>query len=168
MSLPAHSSQELPRRKHVVTQERSRVIQETANPFVDEDEDDDRPEPAQASTAYTPVWNQTNPPVVQSFSASPRDAKAGKTKDKKSKKGKKARVFNLEAEQEQMKVDIAEAAMAATNLMNTLQTINRERERISENQLALQRFETCKQLRRKILRYVSVDISCLPSAPQSS
>jgi hypothetical protein len=54
-----------------------------------------------------------------------------------------------------MKVDIAEAAMAATNLVNTLQSINRERERISENRIAVQRFETCKNLRRKILRYVS-------------
>ncbi len=53
-----------------------------------------------------------------------------------------------------MKSHIAEALIAATNLTNTLQTINRERERISENQLALQRFEACKQLRRKILRYI--------------
>lgn len=53
-----------------------------------------------------------------------------------------------------MKSHIAEALIAATNLVNTLQTINRERERISENATALQRFEACKQLRRKILRYI--------------
>jgi hypothetical protein len=54
-----------------------------------------------------------------------------------------------------MKVTIAESSMAATDLMNALQSINRERERISENRVAVQRFETCKQLRRKVLRYVS-------------
>jgi len=54
-----------------------------------------------------------------------------------------------------MKANIAEASIAATNLGNTLQSINREKERISDNQMAVQRFEACKKLRRKILRYVS-------------
>jgi hypothetical protein len=75
-------------------------------------------------------------------------------KKKKDKKSKKSKPFNLEAEKDQMTRHIAEASIAATNLTNTLQTINRERERISENQLAVQRFEACKQLRRKILRYI--------------
>jgi hypothetical protein len=75
-----------------------------------------------------------------------------KKKDKKSKKSSKP--FNLAAEQEQMKAHLAEASMAATNLTNTLQIINRERERISDNQIAVLRFESCKQLRRKILRYI--------------
>lgn len=56
-----------------------------------------------------------------------------------------------------MKVVIAESSMAATDLNNALQSINREKERISENALAVQRFETCKQLRRKVLRYVSIE-----------
>lgn len=66
-----------------------------------------------------------------------------------------------------MKVTIAEASMAATNLSNALQSIDRERERISENPAAVAHFETCKQLRRKILRYVStrcprcVSVLCL-------
>lgn len=54
-----------------------------------------------------------------------------------------------------MKEHIAEASIASTNLINTLQSINREHERISDNKMALQRFENAKQLRRKILRYVS-------------
>lgn len=61
-----------------------------------------------------------------------------------------------------MKSHIAEASMAATDLINTLQTINREKERISENQTAVQRFETCKQLRRKILRYVRPPQTSMP------
>lgn len=55
-----------------------------------------------------------------------------------------------------MKVTIAESSIAATDLMNALQSINRERERISENPAAVAKFEACKQLRRKLLRYVSV------------
>lgn len=142
--------QELPRRKQVVTQEKSKVIKETENPF-GEDEDEDKPSQAGPSTGHSRS-SSLNPPVtgtVQSFSYDPKEKK------KKDKKAKKAKPFNLEAEKEQMKSNIAEASIAATNLMNTLQTINREKERISENQLAVQRFEACKQLRRKILRYVS-------------
>lgn len=93
---------------------------------------------------------------IESFShiGSPKDKKK-KDKDK-GKKGP-ARPFNLAAEQDQMKTTIAESSIAATNLLNALQTINRELERISDNAAAVHHFETCKQLRRKILRYVSQD-----------
>lgn len=84
--------------------------------------------------------------------------KKKKDKDKKhsSRKSKSHRKFDLEAEKDQMKTTIAESSIAATNLTNALQSINRERERISENAVAVAHFETCKQLRRKILRYVSL------------
>jgi hypothetical protein len=42
----------------------------------------------------------------------------------------------------------------STNLVNTLQSINRERERISENAQAVELFKACKLLRRRICRYV--------------
>ncbi len=78
------------------------------------------------------------------------------TKDKKKDKSKgKKKGFNLEAEKEQMKAVIAESSIASTNLANALQSINREVERISDNPLVIQRFEICKQLRRRVLRYVS-------------
>lgn len=54
-----------------------------------------------------------------------------------------------------MKAVIADSSIAATNLMNSLQSINREKERISDNEVAVERFEICKQLRRRVLRYVS-------------
>lgn len=53
-----------------------------------------------------------------------------------------------------MKTVIAESSLASTDLLNAMQSINRERERISDNQTAVQRFEVCKQLRRRVLRYV--------------
>ncbi|KAJ3484793.1 hypothetical protein NLG97_g6970 [Lecanicillium saksenae] len=53
-----------------------------------------------------------------------------------------------------MKTVIAESSLASINLLNALQSINREKERISDNQTAVQRFEICKQLRRRVLRYI--------------
>jgi len=147
---------ELPKRKQVVTQEKSKVIKETENPFGD-DEDEQQPGPSQPGHSRK-TSSLSSPPVtgtVQSFSYTKQDKK------KKDKKSKKPKAFDLEAEKEQMKAHIAEASIASTNLTNTLQSINREQERISENQTALQRFEACKQLRRKILRYVR-----WPAAPK--
>jgi hypothetical protein len=80
-------------------------------------------------------------------------ASSDKKKDKA--KGKK-KPFNLEAEKGQMKTVIADSSLAATNLTNSLHSINREKERISENPQAVARFDECKQLRRRVLRYVCV------------
>lgn len=86
-------------------------------------------------------------------------------KSKKDKKGgkKKPKPFDLEEEKPKMKSAIAESSVAAINLLNALQLINREHERVSENAGALQRFETCKLLRRHILRYVSSLSYFIPS-----
>jgi LAS seventeen-binding protein 5 len=163
LSWPATDfAQELPRRKHVVTQDKSRVLKETENPFGDDEDEEPKspPGPSQPAAATQSSHSRSSSlfgtqttitaAPLQSFSYTDKDKKK-KDKDKKSKKRKP---FNLEAEKDQMKANIAEASIAATNLMNTLQSINRERERISENPTAVQRFEACKQLRRKILRYV--------------
>jgi len=155
---------QLPKRKATVTQERSKVVKETENPFDDDDEDEHSPKRGESSKASAPPYEQ-NMKTVQSFSQSGHSRSASgsgsffgssssKDKKKKEKKTKKRRPFNLEAEKDQMKATIAESSIAATNLMNTLKSINREKERISENQTAVQGFESCKQLRRKILRYV--------------
>ena len=49
---------------------------------------------------------------------------------------------------------IAQASIASTNLLNGLQLVNRENERVSENAEVFRRFETCKNLRRQILHYI--------------
>ncbi len=92
---------------------------------------------------------------MSSFSALVNDKKSKKDKDKK--KNKKGKPFNLEAEKDIMKNCIAEASVASTNLLNALRLVNREREQISDNQNAVMHFESCKLLRRKILRYVSAN-----------
>ncbi|PHH77849.1 hypothetical protein CDD83_4074 [Cordyceps sp. RAO-2017] len=135
---------ELPKRKVAVTQERSKVIKETENPFGDDEEEQaavnaSRPPVAGPSANWMP---QVPQPVVD------------KKKKKKDKDRGRRGSFNLEAEKEKIKAVIAEASIESTGLMNSLQSINRERQRISENAMALQHFEACKQLRRRILRYV--------------
>lgn len=89
---------------------------------------------------------------ASSFLSSSKKTKKDKENDKK----KKHKPFNLEAEKGTMKAVIAESAVASTNLLNALRHINREKERISENEVALKHFDSCKLLRRKILRYVSL------------
>ncbi|KAI0169020.1 hypothetical protein GGR52DRAFT_553354 [Hypoxylon sp. FL1284] len=158
---------ELPRRKQVVTQDKSKVLRETEqDPFRDsEDEAEQAPQASQsqASSSQQPVTYPQPAQTVQSFShvKSPSNSNSffsSSSKDKKKKekeRGKrKHRPFNLEAEKDSMKVAIAESSIAATNLTNALQSINRETERISQNATAVQRFEICKKLRRKILRYI--------------
>ncbi|KAI1078074.1 hypothetical protein F5B20DRAFT_549108 [Whalleya microplaca] len=159
---------ELPRRKQVVTQAKSKVLRETEqDPFRDsEDEEAERPQassPSQASSSRVPVTYPQPTQTVQSFSHVKSPSSSGsffsssskdKKKKDKEKNKRKHKPFNLEAEKDAMKVTIAESSIAATNLSNALQSINRERERISENPAAVQHFEICKKLRRKVLRYI--------------
>jgi hypothetical protein len=74
-------------------------------------------------------------------------------RDKKDKKSR-GKAFNLEKEKGQLLETIASANVASTNLLNGLQLINREQQRVSENPEVMRRFEHCKQLRRQILRYI--------------
>ena len=159
-------TQELPRRKQVVTQERSKVLKETENPF-GEDEEEEReasastPTPqASSSSAQQSSRRPTGTGSSGHAHSSSRSSSNWKDKDKskKSSKSKKQKPFNLEAEKDQMTRTIAEASIASTNLMNTLHSINREKERISENATAVERFEKCKRLRRNILRYVGENV----------
>ncbi|KAI1106580.1 hypothetical protein F4804DRAFT_300469 [Jackrogersella minutella] len=154
---------ELPRRKQVVTQAKSKVLRETEqDPFRDSEDEAEQvqnlqPQPQpQASSSRQPT------PTAQSFSHVKSPSSSGsffsssssKDKKKKDKGKKKHKAFNLEAEKDAMKVAVAESSIAATNLINSLQSINREREQISDNPVVVDRFEICKKLRRRILRYI--------------
>ncbi|KAJ8119806.1 hypothetical protein ONZ43_g3325 [Nemania bipapillata] len=158
---------ELPRRKQVVTKDQSKVLRETEqDPFRDSDDEANQPKPSpppqapQASSSRPPAPYPQPSQTIQSYSHMRSSSGSGSffsssSKDKKKDKNKKkSKPFKLEAEKESMKAAIAESSIAATNLSNALQSINRERERISENAIAVERFEICKRLRRKILRYI--------------
>ncbi|KAF3933760.1 hypothetical protein ABW19_dt0208302 [Dactylella cylindrospora] len=79
---------------------------------------------------------------------------SSKSKSKSKTATQKRPPFNLEKEKPQMIQNIATASVAATNLKNALKLINREKERVSENDEVMKRFEACKLLRRQILRYI--------------
>ncbi|KAK0121084.1 putative actin patch assembly and actin polymerization protein [Cadophora gregata f. sp. sojae] len=146
---------QLPRRKQVVTQDRSKVLRETEqNPF----EGDEDESPASASQSRQTSLAQSSKsfsPSYPTMAVTLPDSKKSK-KDKDKKKNKKGKPFDLNAEKDIMKNCIAESSVASTNLLNALQLVNREREQISENQNAVQHFESCKLLRRKILRYIQL------------
>lgn len=94
----------------------------------------------------------TSRPV--SLSATPHFSTASSKSSKK--KDKNAVKFSLEKEKPQIMQSIAQASVASTNLLNGLQLINRESERVSDNAEVMNRFETCKLLRRNILRYIQL------------
>ncbi len=76
------------------------------------------------------------------------------TKTKKSKKNQSDKHFNLEREKPALLQTIASSQVASTNLTNALKLVNRESQRVSDDAEVMKRFETCKQLRREILRYI--------------
>jgi hypothetical protein len=157
----------LPRRKQVVTQDKSKVLRETEqSPFDADADDDDKPAPTRSRpTSYAKPESSDHGSKTgtsgsdlsswKNYSSSSSKSKKDKEKDKKGAKSKK-QPFNLEAEKDKIKTNIAESNIAATNLLNALRLINREREQISENKNAVTHFENCKTLRRKILRYVGL------------
>ncbi|KAK0385157.1 hypothetical protein NLU13_7635 [Sarocladium strictum] len=155
----ANLHKELPRRKQVVTQAKSKVVRETENPFGDEEEEEAAAQAAARRNKANAGPSAAPAPVPLSSQAKTSSGGSSSffgssSKDKKKAKAGKRKGFNLEAEKENMKAAIADSALEYTNLMNALQSINREKERISENPQALQHFEACKQLRRRILRYI--------------
>lgn len=72
----------------------------------------------------------------------------------KKEKRKSFRPFSLERERPQILQTLASSSVASTNLLNALKLVNRETHRVSEDAEVLDRFETCKQLRRQVLRYI--------------
>ncbi|KAG9232319.1 vhs domain-containing protein [Amylocarpus encephaloides] len=146
--------------RNVMDRDKSRAVRETENPFeADEEEGKSLPQQSHSrntSLSHGQASGSSTPPRTSFFSPTHTvNSTVAASKAKKDKKSKKKRkLFNLEAEKETMKSCIADSSMASTNLMNTLKSINRECERISDNVGAVQSFENCKLLRRKLLRYI--------------
>ncbi|GIZ39194.1 hypothetical protein CKM354_000258500 [Cercospora kikuchii] len=110
----------------------------------------DEPESRSRSNSYQkPPQATPSRPVTLTPTSSSLSSKLFKEK-----KGGSHKPFNLSKEKEGMTNAIAQSSIASTNLLNGLQLINRENERISENAEVVKRFQTCKALRRKILYYI--------------
>lgn len=145
---------QLPKRKKPVTQAQSKVLQETEqeaneDPFGStEDETMSGESSSMASSSLTARNN-----AAASITPTPK-YHAKKLKPDKHSRKSKSRTFNLEKEKPQLLQTIASSSVASTNLMNALKLLNREKLRVSEHAETVNRFETCKALRRQILRYI--------------
>ncbi|KAL9630773.1 MAG: hypothetical protein Q9204_004550 [Flavoplaca sp. TL-2023a] len=150
----ANLHKQLPQRKKAPRQESSRVLKES-EPGENED-------PLGHSVSVSggggPMQNLRTPSTSAAITASssnggPSLAPYGQA-SKSHKKSKAHKAFNLEKEKPQMLQTIASSSVASTNLMNSLKLINRESKRVSEDPETVNRFETCKLLRRQVLRYI--------------
>jgi hypothetical protein len=145
---------ELPRTKRPQPQQSRIVREQDAEAAREREEHSPPPSPPKARRPEThhASSSRTSTPVVLG-AGTPLPSSSLFKRSKKDKKTK-SKPFNLEAEKGQMLETMASANVASTNLLNGLQLINREQQRVSDNPEVMRRFETCKQLRRQILRYI--------------
>jgi len=152
----ASLSRQLPQTKRKAP-EHYKVIRETEADVHDHEHEPtespfDTPEPPLVSHARSSSSNAVPPPSPS------RPVTLAKTPRLKLSKGQKDKgvKFNLEREKTNMLQTIAQSSVASTNLVNALQLVNREHERVSDNEEVTNRFEACKMLRRQILRYIQL------------
>lgn len=158
---------QLPQTKRRPAQAQSKVLRETeaeaqASPFDDETPQAPQSQPPTPQKTHSRKTSNVTPssssmaspsrPVT--LASTPHFSSA--TKSKSGKKDKNVKVFNLEKEKPNIMQTIASSSVASTNLLNGLQLINRETQRVSDNAEVVNRFETCKALRRQILRYIQL------------
>lgn len=82
------------------------------------------------------------------------NTKSPKQKTPKTTPSRPNKKFDLNQEKFQMQEFIGQASKASVNLLNSLQLINRETQRVSDSQLILDRVSLCKKLRKQILYYI--------------
>lgn len=145
---------QVPQRKKPVTQAQSKVLQETEreaneDPF---GSTEDEPMSGESSSMASPSLTPRGNPLANITPTSKHQPK--KLKPDKHGKKSRSRTFNLEKEKPQLLQAIASSSVASTNLMNALKLLNREQLRVSEHAETIKSFETCKALRRQILRYI--------------
>jgi len=151
---------QLPKKQKAPQQrrEQSRVLRETEEEVQREREAE---EARSRSNSVQPASEPSSPTVLRKHSSppplpvalSPASTFGTGKKGKKDKKAKN-KGFNLEREKPGILQSIAASSVASTNLTNALRLVNRESQRVSDNPEVMKRFETCKQLRRQILRYI--------------
>lgn len=146
---------ELPRTKRPQPQQSRIVRQQDLEAAREREEHSPPPSPPRSkrSEAHHAPSSSSSRPVALGNATSSHSSTSIFKRDKKDKKSS-GKPFNLEKEKGQLLETIASANVASTNLLNGLQLINREQQRVSENPEVMRRFEACKQLRRQVLRYI--------------
>jgi hypothetical protein len=146
---------ELPRTKRPQPQQSRIVRQQDLEAAREREEHSPPPSPPHArrpEAHHAPSSSSSRP--VALGNATPSQSSTSIFKRERKDKKSRGKPFNLEKEKGQLLETIASANVASTNLLNGLQLINREQQRVSENPEVMRRFETCKQLRRQVLRYI--------------
>lgn len=164
-----------------VLRENEQQAREDANPFLADEEEEEPPSPAQLSlkqhqrrksslgisagpSSLSPSQPRRPTLIDQIPSGSglslstTSNTPPSLSKDKKKKKSKvKRQKFYLTQETPQIMKSIASSSIASTNLLNSLKFVNREAGELpSTNIDVMGRFETCKVLRREVLRYIQL------------
>lgn len=111
--------------------------------------------PASSSHTRTPSKSTADPDYASSGIWAGLTGHSRKASKSKTKSGTPQK-FSLEREKPAMLSAIAGASVASTNLLNAMRHLNRETSRVSEDPECLKRFNTCKALRRQILRYIQL------------
>lgn len=132
---------QLPKRKQPATQAKAKVLRDSAT----------SDEPVMGHTVSVSAGN--GPATVLSGPKHKHTSSRSSRKEKKEKRTL-SRSFSLDKEKPEILQTLASSSVASTNLLNALKLVNRETHRVSEDAEVLNRFETCKTLRRQILRYI--------------
>lgn len=115
--------------------------------------------PSSPSTSRRPTLVEqipSNPITSGTFDAMSSKHKKSKSKSKSKNKSRR-QPFDLQRETPKIMQSIASSNIASTNLLNSLKFVNREAGELpSTNKDVMGRFETCKVLRRDVLRYIQL------------
>lgn len=130
---------QLPKRKQPAAAAKAKVLQDASN--------------EQPFGNSVSISSGSKPPTVLS---TPKDKSHKKKKEKKLSISSipAMRRINIDKERPEILKTLASASVASTNLLNAIKLVNRETHRVSEDAEASTRFDQCRELRRKILRYI--------------
>ena len=154
LSQIAALAQQLPKQRRQMPPQQYKSIRETEENLTDHEEAPRSGHSRSTSAVSASGTSTPQPRPAVALSATPR-LNSSSTKPAKDKKGKTVQ-FNVGKERPNIMATMASASVASTNLINGLQLVNRETQRVSEHPEMLNRFETCKVLRRQILRYIQL------------
>lgn len=146
---------QLPKKKVQAPQQRreqSKVLRETEEDARREEEEEEAAARERSASIVAESNASTSKKSSKTISLSS-SSTFGTNKVKKDKKSK-TKSFNLEKEKPAILQAIASSSVASSNLNNALKLVNREDRRVSDDPEVMKRFETCKSLRRQILRYI--------------
>lgn len=159
LSQIAALAQQLPKQRRQKPPQQYKSIRETEENLTDHNLTDHEDTPHRfghsRSTSAASASGTATPPPRPAVALSP-TTRLTPSKSSKDKKSKNVVRFSVEKERPNIMQTMASASVASTNLINGLQLINRETQRVSDNPEILNRFETCKLLRRQILRYIQL------------